>query len=344
FGSAGSTPIDTRPVRPPWMPGFPLASPGWQSSSTPLCDTSAGTYSGLGVWADQRGVFALAAHSCALDSEGFVTDCGQSGLSLQFNPGTGWQNAFSVWPDSDGRGFAVSQLTGFPGGSVLAVDALIQGQAGIFAIDQGTATAQATGADAPSQVFVVDATTAYGVSGTHVLRYEAGTWVKFADVPSEMYSVWADTNRVVVAGTQVYQSPTAAAGFTQVPNAPVGSYWGVWGFGSNEIWISAGDQLAEYDGNQWNLVDASSLGATGAMWGMNGVLFFSAGGGLGRISSGQLDVSIPATGAGYLTVTGVWGRSLTEVFVSMNDEHGQHTYACGGDFMVWFDGAQFHQF
>jgi hypothetical protein len=44
-----------------------------------------------------------------------------------------------------------------------------------------------------------------------------------------------------------------------------------------------------------------------------------------------------------LRSTGLWGLSPTEVFVAFNDS-GYEQYACGGDFMIWFDGSQFHQF
>jgi hypothetical protein len=82
------------------------------------------------------------------------------------------------------------------------------------------------------------------------------------------------------------------------------------------------------------------------MWGTDDVLFFAGrDGGLGRISNGRLDVLLaPGQTASGLQITGLWGRSATEVFVALNDEPGYRDYACGGDFMIWFDGSQFHQF
>lgn len=256
--TTGQPPNDTRPPRPPWVPGLPLGSPGWKSSTTPICDPSAGHFSAFGVWADQRGVFSMVAHTCPPDGEGSTNgDCTKSGLSLQFNAGSAWQSVFLSGPDLSGFDFSVDQLTGFPGGPILDIGKL-QGQAGLFSIDQGVATAPGPNVTVPNRVFVVDATTAYGVLGTGVYRYASGAWLKLADVPAEVVSIWADADRIVVAGqdSAFYQSPTASVAFVTVPDAPLGYHGSLWGLGSSDIWTGYGArQLAHFDGNEWTLTD-----------------------------------------------------------------------------------------
>ena len=39
----------------------------------------------------------------------------------------------------------------------------------------------------------------------------------------------------------------------------------------------------------------------------------------------------------------IWGNSSSEVFVTINDRSYQDN-ACGVSFVLWFDGAEFHQF
>src|SRR5690348_15429738 len=63
-----SDPVDPRPSPPSaWSPpGITLGSSGWKQSTTPLCEKFSGWENGYGVWADQRGVFALFSASCQL--------------------------------------------------------------------------------------------------------------------------------------------------------------------------------------------------------------------------------------------------------------------------------------
>lgn len=345
--STDEPPTDTRPPRPPWTPGFPLGAPGWKSSTTLICDPSYGHFSGFGVWADERGVFSLVAHTCPPDGEGSTNgDCTKSGLSLQLNAGTGWQSVFQSGPDTSGFDFTVNQLTGFPNGPILDLGNL-QNQAGLWSIDHGVARSPGADVSVPDRVFVVDATTAYSVAGPSVYQYAGGAWSKLADVPADVVSIWADAARIVVAGTDsaVYQSPTSSVAFVTVPEAPLGYHGNLWGLGKDDIWTSYGaTQMAHYDGSTWTLVDVSGIGQVGQLWGIDNVLFLGSKDGLGRISDGQLDVLLPpGSSNGGVQMTGLWGRSPADVFIALNDENDEQ-YACGGDFMIWFDGSAFHQF
>ena len=45
----------------------------------------------------------------------------------------------------------------------------------------------------------------------------------------------------------------------------------------------------------------------------------------------------------YFSPQSLWGKSKDELFLTISDEEFER-YACGAAFVVWFDGAKFHQF
>jgi len=343
--SKGGVPSDSRPEAPAWQPDFPLGEPGWKSSKTPLCPTSAGRLTALGVWADQRGVFALTSHACSRDRESFIEDCKQSGLALELNEGKGWSVVFSTGEDVSGNDIASAQLSGFPGGALLDFGAL-RGKWGLFSIAEGVAKEQPFS----GRVYVVDATTAYGVSDTHVYKFDGSSWGIFAELPAAVAAVWADDSRVIVAGSDdaVYQSAAREADFSALPNAPLGTHSVVWGFAERDLWLSSDNQLSHFDGASWDIVDTADLFGQGALteaWGTSDVLYVRSQRALARITHGQAESLIPESAtAGGLSLSGLFGRSNTEVFVSLENERDYGAYQCSGDFMLWFDGTTFHRF
>lgn len=343
--SSGTGPVDTRPEAPPWQPDFPLGEPGWKSGTAPLCPTNTGRLTSHGVWADQRGVFALTSHACTRGLDAFVGDCKQTGLALELNEGKGWSVVFSTGEDVSGNDIASAQLSGFPGGALLDLGAL-RGQWGLFSIADGVAKEQPFS----GRVYVVDETTAYGVSDTHVYKFDGSTWEKFAALPAAVAAVWADGSRVVVAGSDdaIFQSRADRADFSALPNAPPGTHSIVWGFAQKDVWLSSGSQLTHYDGTSWDVMDTADLFSAGALteaWGAQDVLFVRSQRALARIADGQAQSLIPESAtAGGLSLTGLFGRSTQEVFVSLENERDYGAYQCSGDFMLWFDGTAFHRF
>jgi hypothetical protein len=80
------------------------------------------------------------------------------------------------------------------------------------------------------------------------------------------------------------------------------------------------------------------------LWGSEGQLFFQTHTELGRLVGTEPELVIPRDPTWpRIAIRDVWGLSPTEVFVTASDEEFEQ-YACGGTFMLWFDGVVFHRF
>ena len=355
-GTPGTGPIGGRPSD--WTPPFtqPLGPPGWQQSTSPICDVSLGSgesfsaEAGFNVWADERGVFATFGAGC---STGYAP-CDLNPASVQFNSGSGWQLFYEFAADStSGPG----RLSGFPGGPLL-VGGFFDNKCRVAFLDENGLAFQ-TGPDGlcASAGFGVgkDAAgndLAYAVGGTEAFRYSAGTWSTVGKGGSTLAATWTDGKIVVAAGgDQTVLMGTADGQLTPVAGVPAGGYGAVWGFGANDIWLGNGaGQLVHFDGSKWQAHDTGSrdLGGIQQLWGDSGVLYFSTSIEFGRWNGSSVEILLqpPADAAisKYPAAFGqFWGRSANDVFIPLRDSRYAY-YTCGGAFVLWYDGSQFHSF
>jgi hypothetical protein len=153
---------------------------------------------------------------------------------------------------------------------------------------------------------------------------------------------------VVVGDDQTILIQSGNGPLTALPNVPAGNYYSVWASGASDIWTGNDiGQLLHYDGKAWKVIRTGStlLATIGKLWGADGIVYFITEFEMGRWNGSSVDMLLeqPA-GPIYPTLfTGIWGRSAQEVFVAISDRL-YLDYACGGNFMLWFDGSQFHQF
>jgi hypothetical protein len=341
-------PVDYRPPRPPWNPPFPVGMPGWQSSTTPICESRQGQ--AASVWADQRGVFNVLSNPCQTVGHDLPACTPETervaGTTIQFNDGTGWRSIY----ESQSAPFL--HLSGFPGGSLVLSDY----SCGISFLDpqQGVATCT-TSLDRDSfpdgLVFVVNAALAYAVDGPKILRW-AGAWQTIATVSEPLAAVWADEETVVVAGYNqaVLRKSSDSNDFMPLPEAPIGDYLSIWSLGAGDVWLgnSAG-QLVRYDGTSWHIISTGppARNAITAMWGSGGQLYFQSQSQFGRWNGQSIELllSLPPDDGGGIGIffNGLWGRSPNEVFLAFTDTAFEQ-FSCGGHFMMWFDGTQFRLF
>ena len=347
-------PVDTRPARPAWVPPFTaeLGTPGWQQSTQPICEANQGMDVGFEVWADARGVYALLAAGCN-DFAGLP--CGKDGASLKFNSGSGWQLVHQFAPPptaTPGYNEEVMDLwSGFPGGPLLMSGTLAD-QAGIYFVD-GSNFAFQTAMPWANGAFVAGSDLAYVIDGMRVLRYSAGTWSTLGVATSNLQAVWADSQSVVVVGeNQTILIQSGDGPLTALPNVPAGNYTSVWAFGASDIWTGNSiGQLVHYDGKAWRAIPAGSIDirfGVSKLWGADGIVYFITPFEMGRWNGSSVDMLLePPAGTDFTAYpgyfTGLWGRSAQEVFVAMWDRR-YLDYACGENFLLWFDGSQFHQF
>lgn len=359
---AAQEPVDTRPARPAWTPPFTarLGTPGWQQSTQPICEANQGMTLTFDVWADARGVFAL------FNAGDAIVDVpsGKEGASLKLNAGSGWQLVHQFAPPSTASPGSnltdISLWAGFPSGPLLILGTLVNQvlgtvayQTGIYFVDGSNLTFQ-TPVTWTRGVFVVGTDRAFASDLGSLLKYSAGTWSTVGETTCCLGAVWADSQSVVVVGeNQTILMQSGSGPLTALPNVPAGDYASVWAFGASDIWAgNTVGQLAHYDGKAWKIIPTGSrdIGGSGVskLWGADGILYFMTATEMGRWNGSSVDMLLEPPAGTDLSVypgnfTGMWGRSAQEVFVAMGDRR-YLDYACGGSFMLWFDGSQFHQF
>lgn len=345
-GSAGSAgggrPAGGQPSPNDWRSDFPLGAPGWKQSSEPFCDLNQGRLRGVSVWADQRGVFSLVSEECVPVGRD-LPYCPEerraaSGMSLNFNDGTGWR----VLADADV--YSSFDLTGFEGG------ALMVGQpecaAALVDVDSGMTNCTLAAASDPfvRRSFVVNESLAYLIDPAGLHEYRAGAWSLLDDaLPDTINAVWANDEVVYLAGEfQPYVWDQHRSELRALSNAPAARYTAVWGFAGDDVWFgnSAG-QLTHYDGDGFSRGQIPSgieyPGIT-ALWGDAGQLFFSMYDRFGRVTPElELETLLAAQTLGF------WGTSPNEVFLAVGDSAYENT-ACGEAFLLYFDGSAFHRF
>ncbi len=340
-------PVDTRPEPPAWQPDIPLGTAGWQQSTTTYCDTHQGVEMGYDLWGDHRGVFALVSSECS--PSGDIVVCrGNEGWGLQFNDGTGWK-----WLFGDTAGRAMPSLSGFPDGPaiLLGYSQSNIGSESVTFLEGGAPTfsaAVAAQGESVFRAFGLGPTHAYFLAtsglGTQVKEYRDGNLSVAGSFASYQTAIWADENTIVVVGAEqsIYMRTTGSSDFALVPSVPAGDYTSVWGFGSNDLWVgNTIGQLLHYNGSSWQTVNSNTTNAIGAIWGVDGELFFTTQSEFGHWNGNTAEILIASQAK--LGMMKLWGLSSKEVFLAVDDASFAD-YKCGDHFLVWFDGSAFHQF
>jgi len=337
--------VDQRPPPPMWNPPIPLGAPGWRQSTEPLCEAYRGHYTAYDIWADQRGVFALFGIACQnLDGKG---PCSGEGTTLQFNDGSGWRTIYDT--RVAGRD---THLAGMPGGSLMLFPKSC-GSMGFGISRMGrnavrTCAAAVTGPEVDS--FGTGPDLAYGIdsnlSMTRVLKLAGGESSVVSTLPMSAFAVWADAQSVVAVGEkETVFVKTGTSDFVRLSNVPAGDYGSVCGYGANDLWMqNNAAQLVHYNGTTWDILWPGGTGYFGDLWGDGTHVYFHTGALFGRWNGTKVEFLLgepnkPLPGL----VRGLTGISSSEVFVAYRDPQFDN-YQCGGEFILWFDGKQFHRF
>jgi hypothetical protein len=196
--------------------------------------------------------------------------------------------------------------------------------------------------------FAVGPDLTYVLDETRLLRYSGGAWSIVGDLGGgalSLLAVWAGPEWAVVTGFNQTIATLAGTGpLTTLPGVPAGTYEAVWAFAPNDIWFgNNANQLLHYDGSTWqaHATGSKSTGGIVSLWGASGTMYFTTRTEFGRWNGSQAEILLQA---GDESVFGtIWGRSEREVFIALRDWKYQDK-ACGSAFILWFDGAQFHQF
>jgi hypothetical protein len=197
-----------------------------------LCEPFRGLADGFDVWADARGVYALAATSCNVLGGG---SCGKHGISLQHNDGSGWKPLYTQ-AAPEVMGSTGATITGFESGPLL-FSGFMKDQYGLWQVEEnGEASLQT--ALFLGKPFVVGEGRAYALGETALYRFAEGEWSESLPLPGTVLALWANEDLVIVVGLSgaVYTSQGGAP-FEQLGGAPERDYSAVWAFGADDIWL-----------------------------------------------------------------------------------------------------------
>lgn len=117
----------------------------------------------------------------------------------------------------------------------------------------------------------------------------------------------------------------------------------MWGHGDEIFTANSAGQLLHFDGSVVEL-ELSEFDAVHKPWGVDGAVYFISNQAFGRYSAAEgVEMIHLFDDVEWTSFQSIWGRSASEVFVSVHDQQLQ-PYECGGAVMLWFDGQQLHRF
>ena len=329
----------TAPPRPPWHPPFDLSDDvGWHTSHETFCNALPGP-STAAVFADSRGVFVFT----AVKNNELAGDTGPSGYHLYLNDGTGWKPRLSQVGDLSQVAVVPTRLSAIPGGTLFMVLQEVAAWVSPDGQDYDVVQGDARDTSATGQL-------GYTLFADHVAVHDGAQWTDALPLPAELKNpqrMFALDNFFVVAGLNQRVAIFDQA-FELQDAVPAGDYVAAWAFARDDIWLgNYVGQLVHFDGKQWSTIAMAKEGeAIGGLWGDgSGRLYFYTASSFGYFegSTVQYIATWPPNGSS-VQFGGIWGdRATGEVYLSVID-YEFSSYACGGSFMVWFDGLALHQF
>lgn len=336
--------VDERLVRPEWTPALPLGTAGWKDSEVAFCVDFNGRTSNADLWADSRGVHVLRTVDCLNLS---ALDCSQNGQVLDFNDGAGWNRRF-VSTD-----LIVRELVGVFSTGVTIVGweragiAFLDSDSFLHAIDLLAPPVVASKAMGQDVVYVAEPANSIDLIPPSVLHVLTPSHLAtLGTVEGTVTAAWADESHAIFAGWNQFALAYSveAETLTLLEGVPAGNYQTAWGFGAKEVWLgNTAGQLAHNSdfgvASGWVVIETGIAEPIEQLWGADGTIFFRTNTSLGRASEAGAELLV--TGLTDTRVRSIWGVSSTEVFVAIDDLQFER-YACGGLFVTWFDGAQFH--
>jgi hypothetical protein len=332
--------------------------PGYKNSEAPFCGVVDGRNVAQAIWSDERGVFVLLTQPPAtLDG---TSDGGFMLPQLFLNDGNGWKSVYTFLEAYS----SASSLSGFLNGPLIVSTAFDAIDCSVRLINEQGLDYCTSGTPANvMSVFGVSESIAYAIGNDeYVYRYDnsdpALGWKPYGETLGERGSVfaeslWADSSTVVIgaSGQQVFLYREGNPKPDILTGPLIGESAEVWAFSETDIWRYSREQLAHYDGFEWEIVwtsDESDLsnecfGQIG-IWGSDGVLYFHNKHRFYRWNGTEVELlaSWPCQG-NFVAIYDIWGNSASEVFLNVTDHNIERKDSCGDKFILWFDGVTLRQ-
>jgi hypothetical protein len=322
-GMGGNTSVDAGSTN-----GEPDAA--WVSPSDPFCPGMS-SVEHLDVWGDARGLFVLIGT--------------QSRTLILQNSGAEWHAVL------DGAGWELARLSGFPDGplviygpSLCGVRLVEDGSDRCSAAVRGALGFAATGPDR-----------AYATSGSHVFQFDGTLWTQYGarltatagDTTYDVHArgVWADA-QTLLAGTSIGVFWSEAGGELKLdPDLQHRDYWAVWASTGEQFWAGSADGLRWRSNGSWTRLwspQPSCRETVKNLWGTGDTVFFATPRTFGVHRGGdQVEILREWPCDGGVSVTGLWGQSETEVYVTAVDL--SRRAGCGEAVLFQYDGARLRE-
>jgi len=337
------------------LPVENLGEPGWMGSREPYCRDD-GRYQRPAVWSDTRGIFA------SLGALGLF----DLGTQLLFNDGTGWRTLIDYIPRYTEPDGARRDLEGIPSGEIWAWSTP---SSFLMAMDVESANASMLELDVRDLHFAKEES-AYAVTGESpwMVVFDGSSWRPFLEdpLPFPVTLVWTDGDVIFCAGENGTALSLGTEGWTLHDTGTMSDFSSIWGFTRSDVWLGTTDgTLHHYDGEGWTLVDWPDMGDDSdlcrdsglpieGMWGADSTLFFHT-----EVQLVMWDTSGFRV-LGYwpgeariisdleyhcvdgLSIMDIWGNSSTEVFLAV--QPGGDVRSGCREYLLWWDGTEFHRF
>lgn len=346
---------DPLPPPPEWEPPIAaadLGAPGWKSSTETFCPGVSETGWGS-VWSDSRGVFVTSTvyPQNPMNADGGDGTCiGCPYMTIQHNDGTGWRTL-----DAE-LGYGQQRLKGIEGGALVLYGSgetmgIPGGRCGLAVLDGSTLRCEPV--EGVTDV-AITGTTAYAALQGDLVRYDGSNWGP-VPVPfpgqRELSALWANPDLVVGTGMSPGKLFTLRNNTWTIENTrTLETFSTVFGLSSTDIWAGTmQEHVFRYDGAEWKQVPwagkTCNQGQSGitAMWGKDGVLYFSTVTALARWNGTSVEVIASwDCNTRSAAIIGLWGNSANELFVLITD-YSDFRRPCGNHFVMHYDGSKFHR-
>ena len=353
---------------PVWDPPIEgLGEPGWRESTDPYVDCDGWHIQSWSVWSDSRGVFAYVEKTNPGSGMWPTDDPDLTPMryGIAFNDGLGWRLLFD---DYTGDFCYEPKLTGVPEAQLI----MHTRDAYSCPWEEGEEAGIPLELFDSDVVHVVDRTLAFALrSGGLLAFWDGESWGPYPPdpLPYPVWQLWADRSSIFVAGDDGLIMSEDGGGWRIHDTGTLDSIMTLWGFSGDDVWAGTHmGQLLHWNGDVWENVEWPDSGVSSdtdvcghrgegilGMWGIEGVLFFHTSSQLVMWDGVDFRVLGYWPGEDVITEEGwhgceyrmfirsIWGNSPEEVFLAVarvDFEEG----SCGPEFLLWWDGSEFHWF
>ena len=166
--------------------------------------------------------------------------------------------------------------------------------------------------------------------------------------------MWGDHDDIVAVGKAGTVLWYAQDMWTLEDPGTLESFTSVWGTSRSDVYAGTVERrVLHYDGTNWKQI--AKLGGTSCktqlpvtgIWGAEDVVYVHTDAQFARWTGTKLESlgnwTCAASPNGPIRITGIWGNSSTEVFLSMIDPARSFSDQVRRPFVVRFDGKNFHR-